>query len=442
MMATARILLHYAKARHFLHFDSRAALERWQQRQLKRFFKQVLRRSPFYQPYANQPLDRIPIVDKARMMAEFDRMNTRGLSRDQLIDAALHAETIRDFQPTLGDIAVGLSTGTSGNRGLFVTSQREREMYAGIVLAKAPLGSIFERHRIALFLRANNPLYETAGNFGRTTFRFFDLLLPLMKNVRALDTYQPTILVGASQSLRLLADAQQAGQLAIRPRVVISSAEVLDPQDATAIRCAFGCPVDQIYQATEGFLGATCRAGNLHLNEEFVHFEKLWLDVNTRHFMPVITDFTRSTQPIVRYRLDDILVERASPCPCGAVSTSLERIEGRSDDVLFFTGRSTGQPRSIMPDVIRTVLATADSSIRDYRVAQNSIDEIEIYLDASDHAAARHAIGARIKAVFEQVGVCLPRTHFHEGIHRDITRKLRRIVRQYPLPGPPPWNAS
>ncbi len=93
--------------------------------------------------------------------------------------------------------------------------------------------------------------------------------------------------------LRELAIAVLAGELAVRPKRVISVAEVLEPQDRALIERAFG-PLHQVYQATEGFPASTCEHGVLHLNEEFVHIEPEWLDDEQRRFVPVITDFSRA----------------------------------------------------------------------------------------------------------------------------------------------------
>ncbi|MFH7572468.1 CoF synthetase, partial [Pseudomonas syringae pv. tagetis] len=58
----------------------------------------------------------------------------------------------------------------------------------------------------------------------------------------------------------------------------------------------------------------TCSHGTMHLNEEFVLMVRQWLD--EQRFTPLITDFTRITQPIVRYRLDDVLFRQSEPSPC------------------------------------------------------------------------------------------------------------------------------
>ena len=51
-----------------------------------------------------------------------------------------------------------------------------------------------------------------------------------------------------------------------------SGAEVLDPIDRTVIEAATSAVrVREIYMATEGLFGASCRHGTLHLAEDAVH---------------------------------------------------------------------------------------------------------------------------------------------------------------------------
>ena len=56
-------------------------------------------------------------------------------------------------------------------------------------------------------------------------------------------------------------------------------AEILEDSDKERILSAFELPIiDQVYQATEGFLACTCSVGNLHLNEDIIFVEKHYLD--------------------------------------------------------------------------------------------------------------------------------------------------------------------
>lgn len=441
-MDRVEILWHYVRTKCRPEFQSRSGLEAWQMRRFQAFARKTLSKSPFYRPYVGQPLADYPSVDKSVMVANFDIMNTRQLRREAIMKFASSSERTRDFKPLFGDISVGLSSGTSGTRGLFAVSPGERRHYVGAALAKCLPGSVFGRYRIALLLRANNTLYEEVGKGGRISFRYFDLIRPFAEICHDLEEFRPDILIGPPQTLCLVADAQAVGRLGIRPQKILSSAEVLDASDCDRISQTFGVAVDQIYQATEGFLGVTCRHGTIHLNEEFIHFEKHWIDREGGRFMPIVTDFTRTTQPIVRYRLDDILVERKTPCPCGSIRTGLSRIEGRFDDILAVPSRQGGRLIPVMPDYIRDALAHDHGLIADYRVIQKSVGHIDIQLASSDSGGAFSVARERVSAVLERFGASIPTIRNAGPVAHDPMRKVRRIERQFAVVLEDMWPGS
>lgn len=429
-----RILWHYlrTKARRF---RSRAEMLDWQERRVRRHLKAILPRSPYYQerlgPLGVANWRDWPIMDKAEMMRNFDRLNTAGLRAEDAFRVALEAERSRDFAPMLGDITVGLSSGTSGNRGLFLVSPAERFMWAGTMLARVLPGSILGAYRVAFFLRANSNLYETVGS-QRIQFEFFDLLDPLESHVERLNRFQPTILIGPPSLLRLLAEHPR---LAIQPVKVVSVAEVLDPLDERCLRERFGGVIHQVYQCTEGFLGVTCPHGTLHLNEDLVAFQREVLDAENRKFIPILTDFSRTTQPIIRYRLNDILTERAEPCPCGSVMTALERIEGRSDDLFYFPAREASRADAegrvpVFPDFIRRAVMEAAPEALEYRVSQLSETLVEVALRlpaASDDVEAR--VATRLAQLADTLGAQPPLVTFAPYASHRSDRKLRRVQR-------------
>jgi putative adenylate-forming enzyme len=184
--------------------------------------------------------------------------------------------------------------------------------------------------------------------------------------------------------------------------------------------------VEQIYQATEGFLGYTCPAGTIHLNEECVHIEPEWLDAARTRFHPIVTDFTRQTQLIVRYRLDDVLRVRETPCPCGRVSVALAGIDGRRDAVLMLpirddvggglgVGSGSSAARALFPDVMRRAMMLASGDlIRDYRIVQTDgglivrLDVTAARIDPHAETRAQAAVRTELDALFAQQGVAAP----------------------------------
>lgn len=419
---------------------NRAALVAWQDRRARALLRAVLPRSPFYRAqFAGlAPADwrRAPLINKATMMAHFDALNTVGVNKEAAFALALRAENARDFSATLGGVTVGLSSGTSGNRGLFLVSQRERWRWAGAVLARVLPDPWWAPQRVAFFLRANSTLYGTVAS-RRVRFAFFDLLDPLEAHVARLNTLQPTLLVGPPSLLRFLAESKH---LRIRPRKIVSVAEVLDPLDEAVIAAAFDQTVHQVYQCTEGFLGYTCARGVLHLNEDLVAVQRDALDADARTFAPIVTDLYRVAQPIIRYRLDDVLTARAAPCPCGLPLTALDRIEGRCDDVFQLPACHGDRWVAVFPDFVRRAVLAGAPIARAYRARQRSPAAVEVALDVDGAAFPDAAAGVRaaLDALWLRVGARPPALRVIPlEPERPGPDKRKRVARCFPLEGPP-----
>src|SRR5699024_1958683 len=240
----ARVLLAYARARR-LHFADRMALLRHQDQALSAFRARVLTQSPHFSTFLDRPWDDWPVMDKTQMMRDFDCMNTAGLQLDPLWQFAHDDEQTRRFRATWRGYSVGLSSGTSGQRGLFVASARERAQWAGTMLAhllprllpvpgarkiKSGGRGKRSRERVALFLRSGNSLYSAVRN-PLLSFIFFDLFERFERQWPRLQALNPTIIVAPAQVLRALALACQAGQLRLPQVRVVSVAEVLGAED-------------------------------------------------------------------------------------------------------------------------------------------------------------------------------------------------------------------
>lgn len=432
------ILFFYFKQKYFRTFSSRDELLRWQEAQMNSHLKYILPLSPYYQnriKVAGNWRSLAPI-QKSEMMENFNVLNTVGIDRDQALALAIRSEETRDFSPMIRNISVGLSSGTSGHRGLFLASFYERCRYMGTILAKVLPAPIWQPQKIAFFLRANSNLYTAAGR-GRIQFRFFDLLSTLEDHIRELNAFKPSILIGPPSVLRKLAEASENGKLLIQPAKIISVAEVLDPLDKKILEKTFKQVIHQIYQCTEGFLGHTCKEGNIHLNEDILIFEKEYLDRGSRKFMPILSDFTRISQPILRYRLNDVLTELEEPCKCGSVFTALEFVEGRSDDVLKFRALDSDGSVDIYPDFIRRAVMFASDKIKEYLVIQRGdCLFISLKLNAQGGASpelrqqVEASIGEQIRALAVRLNAREPGLNFNDTFPELGLRKLRRVVHE------------
>lgn len=303
---------------------SRRDLERRQQR-LWRTLRAVFPQCPALKVYAEAELADIPVIDAARFRADFDAYNTRSLTLDAATRAAEAAEAGRDGGLP-GGFHAGFSTGSGGGqRGLFVTSAAERDAYGGLILGKlvSPVAAM-TLQRTALCLRAPAQLYEC----GRV--RFFSLAD--RDRAAAIAAYNPQVLIAPPQVLLELAASQGLQGL----RHLYYGAEPLNAVERDFIQSRLGRRPDPIYQATEGFLGAPCRLGTLHLNEDVLIVERE--DAGGGRFRPIVTDLLRRTQLVVRLRLDDLL--RPATCACGSPLAAVAPVEGRVQDIWRWGGQT------------------------------------------------------------------------------------------------------
>lgn len=215
----------------------------------------------------------------------------------------------------------------------------------------------------------------------------------------------------------------------IKPGKVISVAEVLEDSDRDYFKKVYKqAIIHQVYQCTEGFLGYTCEHGTLHLNEDVVYIEKSYID--DKRFVPIITDYTRTSQPIIRYRLNDVLVEKEEACPCGSHFIALSAIEGREDDVFIFKGTS-GEEVHVFPDLIRRCILHVDN-ISQYQVIQERSSEIRILLDYGEdlnQISTRENIIDEFHKIADQLNFEMPRIRFGDYEH-TVEIKLKRVIKQ------------
>ncbi|RYD91583.1 MAG: cell division protein FtsA [Sphingomonadales bacterium] len=388
-----RVIRAYVAARRYqARGMTREGLER-RQRKLWRDFAPVIARTPALAHLTGKPLEDFPIVRPEEIRRDFARWNTLGLSKLAAEAAAAEAESGGSGEVVAG-VSAGFSTGTSDVRGVFLASADERAEYLGQALARLlPWDGVLRRRRIALCLRADSALYRDVGNAGPFAFRFFGLGVPVPELQRELAAFDPHVFVAPSHVLAALA---RAGERVRSLERVFYGAEPMGALERAWIGTQIVVRPDPIYQATEGFLGAACIHGTLHLNEDTLIIERQPV-AGTDRFQPIVTDLRRTTQPMVRVLLDDLLQARDAPCPCGSPLASVEPVEGRVGD-LWRWGDVVIAPREVEAAVSGAVGADVD-----WRVVGGTRQvTVEI-----DRAMADRAVEA-VRALLRERAVDLP----------------------------------
>jgi len=159
--------------------------------------------------------------------------------------------------------------------------------------------------------------------------------------VEAIRRFRPKTVLAYANSCALFAKyLLDKGIEDIRVDSVITSAELLDPDDRIAIEQAFHCRVFDRYACREiGMIASECEAHDgLHINAECVYVEFVR---DGRPAAPgeegdvIITDLVNFGMPFIRYRIEDVGVPTDRLCSCGRGLPLMEMVAGRTTDFLL-----------------------------------------------------------------------------------------------------------
>jgi phenylacetate-CoA ligase len=95
----------------------------------------------------------------------------------------------------------------------------------------------------------------------------------------------------------------------------------------------------------------------------------------------VITSLTKEALPIIRYRTRDITVLKDDECGCGRTFVRMERVTGRTDDMLIIRGVN------VFPSQIESVLLEFGDTEPHYLLVvdrKGTLDDLEIWVELSD----------------------------------------------------------
>jgi len=428
-MFKLKIIFYWITYKLRKKFTDRNAIHAFQEKSFKHFSKTTLQKSSYYKSFDCKylkDLSNVPMIDKEGFMEYFNQINTVGIDKTEALKIAMDAERSRNFTPELNNTTIGLSTGTSGKRGVFLVSETERAQWVAMVMSRVITPKLFKKQKIAFFLRASSNLYSSIQS-SLFTFEYFDLFEPIEKLAKKLQTFQPDILAAPPSMLIDIAILQKGNNIQLNVVQIISFAEVLYDSDKIFIEKIFKQKIKEIYQCTEGFLGVSCAYGNIHLNEDIVYIEKEYLTHN--RFYPIITDFTRTTQPVIRYKLNDVLIEKEIPCACGSAFIAIEKIEGRSDDILLFKGNML--TLKIYPDLICRKIAQHTDNFRAYKIVQTSWNQLQVYIESNSYNDVRIAFSNAILELLNSYSIHSIDIEFSDSIPRIKGNKIRKIERTF-----------
>lgn len=388
---------------------SRTEFERRRLKRFRRFAAFVRCNSPYYgrimrehgiDPSACVP-EQFPIMTKADVMANFDEIVTaRDLTLRGVEEFLRHSHESAELYR--GRYHIIHTSGSSGQVGYFVYDEKSWARGIAQVSDTPSLGFVPRRLRLA-FLGATDGHYAGVSMAGESRSRPFSLIYkarmfevnaPLMKAVHEMNALQPDIVIGYGSALAALAEKQREGVLRIRPRMVANSGEPLPTSTHEAIERAFGPCMRNVYSCSEHLVIGVREAGtaSMRLLEDDLMIE-------IRDDCTLITNLFNTIQPLIRYRLNDILAPAESEAyrPYRAIDC----VVGRVEQTARFVNRH-GTIDGISPHTVNELLIPHVWRFQ-MRITGTSSFTLEIVLDkaatASDRDEAIAAANARLRGI-------------------------------------------
>ncbi|MGQ9513143.1 phenylacetate--CoA ligase family protein [Thermodesulfitimonas sp.] len=264
------------------------------------------------------------------------------------------------------------------------------------------------------------------------------------RHIRLMQDFGTTVIIGTpSYALYMAEVARSLGidpRQDLRVRRGLFGAEPWSEGMRAEIEAAWGIEAYDNYGLSEvigpGVAGECEEKSGLHINED--HFLVEVIDPETGQPLPpgergelVFTTLTKEAFPVIRYRTRDISRLLPEPCPCGRTTIRMERVTGRSDDMLIIRGVN------VFPSQIEEVITSTPGLTPHYLIVVDKkgyLDEIEVQVELSpegfsdryeDLASLEEQLRNRLQATLSLT----PRIKLLEfGSLERTTGKARRVI--------------
>jgi len=366
------------------------------------YYAQVLRDARIDVAQAT-PSD-LPVLTKAQLRDRFDDLVTdRRLTRAGIEQFLAGSEDARELY--LGTYRVLNTSGSAGPSAYVVFS--DDDWVRGMAQWLRPAFRPPPAHRLRPYRIA---FYGTIrGHYGGVSMaspmseglvrhlvqsRLVDVDAPLPDAIGELNAFQPDFLVGYVAALKVLADAQLAGDLAIRPKGVHGGGETMTDADAAHLRRAFQCEVRNGYGCTEHLMMGLSGAES---NRMVLYDDDFVFEIEPERVL--VTNLYNRTLPLFRYMLNDVLRPVPDPDPAFP-HLAIETLIGRSERTLVLR-TDDGREEAVLPYSIIALAAPGMHSLQ-LRIDGNAALTLLVRVyPGADAAATTGQLAAELRKLLD-----------------------------------------
>lgn len=167
----------------------------------------------------------------------------------------------------------------------------------------------------------------------------------------------------------------------------------------------------------------------LHINDDHFYPEIINKDTlepiyNGEYGELVFTTITKEGMPMLRYRTKDITRLMEDPCECGRTTVRMDKVMGRSDDMLIIRGVN------VFPSQIEGVLLSIPEVASHYEIVvkrEKHMDTIEVLVEVADESLLTEF--SRLEALIKKIKYELKKELLLDAIVKLVEPKsLKRFM--------------
>ena len=236
------------------------------------------------------------------------------------------------------------------------------------------------------------------------------------RQIQLMADFGSTVLVATpSYALYMAEVAERMGMMdKIQLRVGLFGAEGSTEEMRAELERRWGIVATENYGMSEligpGVSGDCTEKCGMHINEDYFLCEVV--DPATGDPVPdgewgelVVTPLMKQALPLLRYRTHDITRLLPGPCKCGRTTTRMQKIAGRTDDMLIIRGVN------VFPSQVESAITGIPGIAPRYLLIVDrvhNLDTLEVQVEllpelVSDEVRKIEALQERVKRAIEQV---------------------------------------
>ncbi|MDD5081611.1 MAG: hypothetical protein PHC58_06450 [Candidatus Omnitrophica bacterium] len=249
--------------------------------------------------------------------------------------------------------------------------------------------------------------------------------------LKKMESYDPAYMIVYPSACSLLAEYVLQNKLDVPKnlKVIFSNAEFLSKWQKEIISCAFKTKVIDTYGSVEMVCAGTeCAEGKLHLWPDCAKVEVLKDDKDVpveygAEGRMVATGLGNYCMPLIRYDTGDRGVVVNSQCLCGRDMSILEKISGRSDDMLILKdGRKIFWINPCFYGL----------PIKNSQVIQEHCGKIRALIEPDSSFSCEHEnkLKNNFIAVLGEEDICIEKVNYSD-FERTENNKIKSVIRKY-----------